>query len=81
LGGDQLVPALVGCETDEEQGDRIRDTRDELYRELIGEVEPLECARKLIVDLKERGFAAGGPRAGGCVDDERRCRGHEAGTR
>jgi HAD superfamily hydrolase (TIGR01549 family) len=58
MGGDQLVPALVGRETDEEEGDRIRDTRDELYRELIGEVEPLEGARELIVDLKERGFAA-----------------------
>ena len=57
MGGDQLVPALVGSETDEEQGDRIRDTRDELYRELIDEVEPLEGARDLIVDLKERGFA------------------------
>jgi beta-phosphoglucomutase-like phosphatase (HAD superfamily) len=54
MGGDQLVPALVGRETDEEQGDRIRDTRDELYRDLIGEVEPLEGARELIVDLKER---------------------------
>jgi HAD superfamily hydrolase (TIGR01509 family) len=57
MGGDQLVPALVGSETDEEQGDRIRDTRDELYRELIDEVEPLEGARDLIIDLKERGFA------------------------
>src|SRR5881394_510358 len=58
MGGDQLVPALVGRETDEEHGDRIRDARAELYRELIGEVEPLEGARDLIVDLKERGFAA-----------------------
>ena len=58
MGGDQLVPALVGRETDEQQGDQIRDSRDELYRELIAEVEPLEGARELIVDLKERGFAA-----------------------
>jgi HAD superfamily hydrolase (TIGR01509 family) len=57
MGGDQLVPALVGRETDEEQGDRIRETRDELYRELIDEVEPLEGARDLIVDLKERDFS------------------------
>jgi HAD superfamily hydrolase (TIGR01509 family) len=57
MGGDQLVPALVGRETDEDQGDRIRETRDELYCELIDEVEPLEGARDLIVDLKERGFA------------------------
>ena len=58
MGGDQLVPALVGRETDEQQGDQIRDSRDELYRELIAEVEPLEGARELIVELKERGFAA-----------------------
>jgi HAD superfamily hydrolase (TIGR01509 family) len=57
MGGDQLVPALVGREVDEAQGDRIRDARDELYDELIGEVEPLAGARELIADLKERGFA------------------------
>ena len=58
MGGDQLVPALVGREKDKQHGDRIRDAREELYRELIGEVEPFEGARDLIVDLKERGCAA-----------------------
>jgi HAD superfamily hydrolase (TIGR01549 family) len=56
MGGDQLVPALVGREVDEAQGDQIRDARDKLYEELIGEVEPLGGARDLIVDLRERGF-------------------------
>ena len=55
MGGDQLVPALVGDETDRKQGDEIRETRDEIYKELIGEVEPLHGSRELIVDLKERG--------------------------
>jgi HAD superfamily hydrolase (TIGR01509 family) len=56
MGGDQLVPALAGGDTDRAKGDRIRDTRDALYQELIGEVEPLEGARELIADLKQRGF-------------------------
>ena len=55
MGGDQLVPALVGEDTDREQGDEIRETRGEIYKELIGEVEPLHGSRDLIVDLKERG--------------------------
>lgn len=56
MGGDQLVPALVGDEVDEACGDEIRDRRDEAFSELIKEVEPLEGSRDLIVDLKERGL-------------------------
>jgi HAD superfamily hydrolase (TIGR01549 family) len=54
MGGDQLVPALVGRRMDEERGEEIRSARDEEYRELIGEVSPLEGSRELIADLKER---------------------------
>jgi HAD superfamily hydrolase (TIGR01509 family) len=57
MGGDQLVPALVGEDVDEERGEEIRDAREELYAELIDEVEPLAGARDLIGDLKERGLA------------------------
>jgi HAD superfamily hydrolase (TIGR01509 family) len=57
MGGDQLVPALVGPEVDAEQGDRIRRDRDELYGQLIEEVAPLEGAHALIVDLKDRGLS------------------------
>jgi HAD superfamily hydrolase (TIGR01549 family) len=56
MGGDQLVPALAGKRVDEEHGDAIRDTRTEIYSELIGEVQPLEGARELIADLKDRGL-------------------------
>jgi HAD superfamily hydrolase (TIGR01549 family) len=56
MGGDQLVPALVGEQKDREQGDEIRDTRDALYQELIDEVEPLQDARDLISAIKERGL-------------------------
>ena len=55
MGGDQLVPALVGEQADAEKGDAIRDTRDSLYEELIGQVEPLHGSHELISDLKGRG--------------------------
>jgi HAD superfamily hydrolase (TIGR01549 family) len=57
MGGDQLVEALAGERVEDEQGDDIRAAEKVLYSELIGEVEPLEGARKLIEDLKERGHA------------------------
>ena len=57
LGGDQLVPSLVGPKLDEEQGDVIRAARDEIYTGgLIDEVAPLEGGHKLIVELKDRGL-------------------------
>jgi HAD superfamily hydrolase (TIGR01549 family) len=57
MGGDQLVPALVGKRMNEERGEELRAARDEEYAQLIGEVAPLEGARELIADLKERGLA------------------------
>jgi HAD superfamily hydrolase (TIGR01509 family) len=57
MGGDQLVASLCDERTEEEQGDDIRAAEKVLYSELIGEVEPLAGARKLIEDLKERGQA------------------------
>jgi HAD superfamily hydrolase (TIGR01509 family) len=57
MGGDQMIAALCGDGTEEDEGDDIRDAEKVLYSELIGEVEPLEGARKLIEDLKERGHS------------------------
>jgi HAD superfamily hydrolase (TIGR01509 family) len=55
MGGDQLVPALVGMDVDEKQGDAIRETRDRVYKgELIEGVAPLAGAHDLIVALRER---------------------------
>lgn len=56
MGGDQLVPALVGEKVDGELGDEIRKTRDPIYKELMDEVEPLHGAHELIEDLKDRGL-------------------------
>ena len=52
MGGDQLIAALLGDDVEEREGDDIRDTENERYFELIEEVQPLEGARDLIVDLK-----------------------------
>ena len=57
MGGDQLVAALIGEAADEEHGDGIRDAEKQAYMALIDEVAPLEGARELIVDLKERGHS------------------------
>src|ERR671929_1301220 len=51
MGGDQLIPALAGDGVDE---DAISDARKQEYRRLIDEVSPLEGARELIEDLKQR---------------------------
>ena len=58
MGGDQLVPALIGEEADAEKGADIRETRKEIYEELIEEVAPVDGAHELIADLKERGRTA-----------------------
>jgi len=55
MGGDQLVQALAGKEIEEEKGDDIRTAEKALYLALIEEVEPMEGARDLIVDLKDDG--------------------------
>jgi HAD superfamily hydrolase (TIGR01549 family) len=52
MGGDQLIAALLDDEVEERQGDDIRASEKERYFELIDEVQPLEGARDLIVDLK-----------------------------
>jgi HAD superfamily hydrolase (TIGR01509 family) len=57
MGSDQLVGALAGEEFDERHGGAVRETETERYRELIGEVEPLDGARTLLETLAARGNA------------------------
>jgi HAD superfamily hydrolase (TIGR01549 family) len=57
MGGDHLVKALGGERLEKDKGDDIRAAEKVLYSELIGEVEPLEGARALMEELKERGHA------------------------
>jgi len=55
MGGDQLVEGLAGEEFEQRCGDAVRDAEKDRYMELIDEVEPLEGARELIVELGKRG--------------------------
>jgi HAD superfamily hydrolase (TIGR01509 family) len=57
MGGDQLVKALCGDETDREKGDDIRTAEGEEYGRLIGEVQTMKGSRELIVSLQRRGHA------------------------
>jgi HAD superfamily hydrolase (TIGR01549 family) len=52
MGGDQLVSSLCGEEVEEREGDDIRAAEKALYMSMIEEVEPLEGARDLLLDLK-----------------------------
>jgi HAD superfamily hydrolase (TIGR01549 family) len=54
MGGDQLVPALVGDDTDRELGDDIREKRNDLYGKLIDEVAAFDGAHELVCELLER---------------------------
>jgi HAD superfamily hydrolase (TIGR01549 family) len=55
MGGDQILDALIGKEAAAADGDAIRESEAEAYKELIGEVEPLQGARELIEKLKGEG--------------------------
>jgi HAD superfamily hydrolase (TIGR01509 family) len=55
MGGDKIVAALTGAETEESQGDEIRAAEGEAYGELIDEVEPMPGARDLLEELRAGG--------------------------
>ena len=55
MGGDQLVASVAGDEVEERAGDAIREAEGARYAEMIDEVEPLDGARELIRDLRDRG--------------------------
>jgi HAD superfamily hydrolase (TIGR01549 family) len=57
MGGDHMIEALCGKNTEAELGDRIRDAENGFYQELIDEVIPVHGARDFMVDLKDRGHA------------------------
>jgi HAD superfamily hydrolase (TIGR01549 family) len=55
MGGDQLVGAVAGDETEERLGDELRAASREEFQQLRDECEPLEGAHALCVELKRRG--------------------------
>ncbi len=54
MGGDQLVAAVTDEETENSQGDEIREDEKAEYMKLIGEVEIMDGSRELIGELKRR---------------------------
>ena len=54
MGGDQLVASLIGDDADKAHGEGIRDAEKQAYMAVIDEVAPLEGARELLLDLKQR---------------------------
>ncbi len=55
MGGDRLVPALIGEPGDAERGEEIRELEHREYQGLIDEVEPMDGARRLLEELRECG--------------------------
>ena len=55
MGGDQLVPALVGEQVERSWGG-VRGLRGQVFQHLVDEIEPLTGSRELIATLKERGL-------------------------
>ena len=55
MGGDKFVAAVAGEGVEERLGDRLRESWERLFDELIDEVEPLAGARELIEELTRRG--------------------------
>jgi HAD superfamily hydrolase (TIGR01509 family) len=55
MGGDQLLPHLIGEEKTEELGEEVRAAEKALFGDMIEECEPLEGAHELIAELRERG--------------------------
>ncbi|HEX5762492.1 MAG TPA: HAD family hydrolase [Solirubrobacterales bacterium] len=53
MGGDQFVPALLGEEVDDDEGEALREGHGDAYMELIDEVEPLPGARGLLEELHD----------------------------
>jgi HAD superfamily hydrolase (TIGR01509 family) len=55
MGGDQILPSLIGEDAAAADGEAIREAEAEAYGELIDEVEPMDGARKLIEKLRAEG--------------------------
>jgi HAD superfamily hydrolase (TIGR01509 family) len=55
MGGDQVVRALTDEQTERQLGDEIRAAEKDLYFGLIDEVQPMDGAGELIIDLGRRG--------------------------
>lgn len=55
MGGDWLVSHLAGDAVEAEHGNALREASDE-FEQMMGEIQPLEGARDLLLTVKERGL-------------------------
>ena len=55
MGGDQFIASVAGEAVEDRLGDALRAAHARRYEELIDEVQPLEGAHQLLVDLREAG--------------------------
>jgi HAD superfamily hydrolase (TIGR01549 family) len=55
MGGDQIVPALIGEARAEQLGDQLRAAEKEEFKLLLDQISPLEGAHELLTALKDRG--------------------------
>jgi beta-phosphoglucomutase-like phosphatase (HAD superfamily) len=56
MGGDQMIPALLGEDVEAERGEDLRGAEKEVYMgEMIGEVRPFADARDFVAFLVDRG--------------------------
>lgn len=56
MGGDQLVAHVADEETEAAHGDALREAWTEEFAPMIDEIRPLEGAKELLTEVKERGF-------------------------
>jgi HAD superfamily hydrolase (TIGR01509 family) len=55
MGGDKFIAAVAGEGVEGRLGDQLRERWEQLFDELLPEVEPFEGAKPLMAQLKERG--------------------------
>ncbi|PZT91771.1 MAG: HAD family hydrolase [Gordonia sp. (in: high G+C Gram-positive bacteria)] len=56
MGGDQLVAALAGENTEKDHGDALRETWSEEFDSYIDDVQAFDGAHELLSEVKRRGF-------------------------
>ena len=55
MGGDKYVTAVAGEEVESSLGEALRNRWEQLFDEVIDQIQPLPDARELVLTLKERG--------------------------
>ncbi len=56
MGGDKILPMLVGLSDESDEADRISESRTELFRRELPSLRPTRGARDLLVLLRDEGF-------------------------